>query len=145
MAWSFIGIALLSSLLYAFILIAMVVGAYRSLSQKHKSLIHMSQSAKLRYESMFIQWKFFLCLTIFVAALSVGSLFLPSTILLHWQQGKSYFSYYTALQTGNYGLWNAYVLLMVFMYAPQRKGEEVIKDDQDIAVACKFIAKQSQE
>eukprot|EP00731_Ephydatia_muelleri_P017966 Em0011g6a len=93
--WLFIGIALLSSLLYAFILVIMVIGAYNSLLQKHKSLVHMSLPAKLKFESLFIRWKFFLCLTIFVAVMSVGSLFLPATTLLYWQQGKSYFSYYS--------------------------------------------------
>lgn len=67
-----------------------------------------------------------------------------------------------AIQTGNYGIWNAYVLLMMYMYAPQKKGivefmqyllidffaiegQDLASDGLDLEMTSKFIAKKSQE
>lgn len=85
--WLFIGIALLSSLLYAFILVIMVIGAYNSLLQKHKSLVHMSLPAKLKFE-----------------VLSVKSTFKPGCNTFHW------FSPY--LSDGNSSYVSPFLLLL---------------------------------
>ena len=46
-------------------------------------------------QGLFFRWKFFLGLTTLVALVSVATVVLPSEVLHHWQQGKSYYSFYS--------------------------------------------------
>lgn len=154
-AMSFVTMAGVSGMLYAAIFLWMVVGAYRNLKQKQKTLPQMSVSAKKRFEGLFFRWRFFLLVTVVVGVVSVGTVLLPSqALLLHWQKGRSYFSFYSGLITGNYGLWNTYVLLMMVLYAPTQtdansgslaENEGAPTTESDVAAAQRMLSKQSQE
>ncbi|XP_064385810.1 protein wntless-like [Halichondria panicea] len=145
-AWVFIGIASLSALLYLLMFLVATVRAYLELRRKEKELSSLSESARRSYEGLFGQFKFFLFVTVLVAVCSIATVVLPTEMMLHqWQHGKNEYAVYTALLTGNYGMWNAYTLLIMILYAPSKqKAASNGADETDPSKLQKFLSKQSQ-
>ena len=90
------GIASISTLLYLIMFLVATVKSYLELRKKEVELASLSESAKVAYEGMFVRFKFFLLLTVFVAVCSIGTVVLPTDIMLQqWQHGKGDYAIYS--------------------------------------------------
>ena len=72
------------------------VKSYWELRKKEAELASLSESAKVAYEGMFVRFKFFLLLTVLVAVCSIGTVVLPTEMMLHqWQHGQGEYAIYS--------------------------------------------------
>ncbi|XP_065905012.1 protein wntless-like [Dysidea avara] len=128
-AWLLVLIALLCVLVYYGVLVVQAVRVVVTLWKREKSVEGLSETARKRYKKVFFIFKCQLVVTLTAAALCVAT-FLPSELLLHqWQNVNSYqYSFYSGMITGNYGLWNAYVLVTMLLYLPQHEDQDQKSD-----------------
>ena len=94
--WFFVSIAGVSALLYTLIFLTSTAKVYLSLRKKQKELTSLSPSAQESFQGLFFRLKFFLLMTVLVAMCSIGTVVLPTEIMLHqWQHGSNDYAIYS--------------------------------------------------
>ena len=94
--WFFVGIAGVSALLYTLIFLTSTAKVYWGLRKKQKELASLSPSAQESFQGLFFRLKFFLLMTVLVAMCSIGTVVLPTEIMLHqWQHGSNDYAIYS--------------------------------------------------
>merc|ERR1712045_17803 len=101
------------------------MGIYRvflTIAQKQATLSNMSRVRRLHYQGIIWRFRFLMMATLVTAALTVIGFIIGqvSEGQYKWDENIS-LQYTSAFQTGVYGLWNIYVMGLIFLYAPSHK------------------------
>lgn len=137
MASCFIIIAALSALAYFSFLCFMIWKVFRNISMKKISLSSMSAVRRLHYEGIIYRFQFLMLATLVCAALTIGGFILGQFAEGQWKWNDNFeIEYTSAIQTGTFGMWNIYIVVLVILYAPSHKQWPASETDNSIG---KFI------
>ncbi|XP_033115122.1 protein wntless homolog B-like [Anneissia japonica] len=115
---------------YFLFLCFMVWQVFRNISIKRLALPHMLKARRLHYEGLIYRFKFFMLFTLLCAALTVIFFILSQVYEDHYKMGhEKTLQISSAFFTGVYGMWNIYVVAVIFLYAPSHK--KVSTDDDN--------------
>ncbi|XP_071953399.1 protein wntless homolog [Antedon mediterranea] len=115
---------------YFLFLCFMVWQIFRNISIKRLALPHMAKARRLHYEGLIFRFKFFMLFTLLCAALTVIFFILSQVYEDHYKMGhEKTLQISSAFFTGVYGMWNIYVVAVIFLYAPSHK--QVSSDNDD--------------
>ncbi|XP_043555308.1 protein wntless homolog isoform X3 [Chiloscyllium plagiosum] len=121
LAMAFIIVAGICACLYFFFLCFMVFQVFRNISGKRCSLPAMSKARRLHYEGLIFRFKFLMLVTLTCAAMTIVFFIISQVNEGHWKWGEYIVQVNSAFFTGIYGMWNLYVVAIMFLYAPSHK------------------------
>merc|ERR1712045_579653 len=111
------------------------MGIYRvflTIAQKQATLSNMSRVRRLHYQGIIWRFRFLMMATLVTAALTVIGFIIGqvSEGQYKWDEDIS-LEYTSGFMTLVYGLWNIYVMGLLFLYAPSHKQWSNSNEDQD--------------
>ncbi|KXJ14740.1 protein wntless homolog [Exaiptasia diaphana] len=120
LAYGFIISAGVCASLYFLFLLVLVVKVFLNIRGKRATFKNMSRARRLNYEGLIFRFEFLMVVTLLCAALTVIFFIITNVNEAHWRFGEeeSSVEISSALFTGIYGMWNVYVLTVMFLYAP---------------------------
>ncbi|KAK3749215.1 hypothetical protein QZH41_018268 [Actinostola sp. cb2023] len=119
-AYGFIISATVCACVYFLFLCVMVVKVFLNIRGKKATFKSMSRARRLNYEGLIYRFEFLMVMTLLCAALTVVFFVISNVNEAQWKFGdeESTVEISSALFTGIYGMWNVYVMSLMFLYAP---------------------------
>ena len=122
LALAFIILAGLSAGVYFLYLCVLIYKVFRTISQKQAAISGMSRVRRCHYEGLIWRFRFLMLVTVVTAAMTTVGFIIGqvSEGQYKWDENIS-LEYTSAFMTGVYGLWNIYIMSLLFLYAPSHK------------------------
>ncbi|EDO42569.1 predicted protein [Nematostella vectensis] len=120
LAYAFIICAGICACVYFLFLCVMVIKVFWNIRGKRATFAKMSRARRLHYEGLIYRFEFLMVITLLCAALTVIFFVISNVNEAQWKFGseESTVEISSALFTGIYGMWNTYVLTLMYLYAP---------------------------
>ncbi|XP_071851773.1 protein wntless homolog isoform X2 [Apostichopus japonicus] len=145
LAMGFIILAAVCVCLYFCFLLFMVLCLFRNLRMKSVAFNSMPKNRKNYYQGLLYRFRFFMIFTLFSAVMTVVFFVLSQVNeVYNWHldnEDQPQLHYTSGFFTGVYGLWNVYVLAVLFLYSPSHKDEPLLRQGPSVsflAVQCDF-------
>ncbi|KAK0059222.1 protein wntless [Biomphalaria pfeifferi] len=146
-AFGFIITAGIAACIYFLFLCYLVFRVFRNISLKRTSLLHMSTLRRKYYSGLIFRFKFLMIVTLLCAALTVIFFIIGQLSEGQWKWGDIDVSleYTSAFLTGVYGMWNVYVIAILYDTDTNSREEEVqlTQLPSEASTLTSFITKQS--
>lgn len=127
LAMGFIILAAVCMGVYLCFLLFMVFCLFRNLKMKSVAFNSMPKNRKMYYKGLLYRFRFFMIFTIFCAVMTIIFFVMSQVHEVHnWHlddENLPRLHYTSGFFTGVYGLWNVYVLAVLFLYSPSHKDE----------------------
>jgi len=122
LALAFIILAGVSAGVFFLFLCFMIYRVFLTIAHKQASLSQMSRVRRLHYQGIIWRFRFLMMATLVTAAMTTVGFILGqvSEGQYKWDEDIS-LEYTSGFMTGVYGMWNIYVLGLLFLYAPSHK------------------------
>ena len=132
LALGFIIFAGLSASVYFLYLCVLIYKVFRTISAKQASISAMSKVRRIHYEGLIWRFRFLMLATLVTACLTTIGFIIGqvSEGQYKWDDNIS-LEYTSAFMTGVYGLWNIYIMGLIFLYAPSHKNWSNSSNDND--------------
>ncbi|XP_031564321.1 protein wntless homolog [Actinia tenebrosa] len=120
LAYAFIICAAVCACVYFLFLCVLVIKVFWNIRGKRATFKNMSRARRLNYEGLIYRFEFLMVVTLLCAGLTVVFFVISNVNEAHWKFGseESTVEISSALFTGVYGMWNVYVMSIMFLYAP---------------------------
>ncbi|XP_026160399.1 protein wntless homolog [Mastacembelus armatus] len=118
---TFIVVAGISVSLYFLFLCHMVCCVFKNIGGKILQLPAMPEARRLHYKGIIFRFRFLMLVTLACAAMTVIIFIINQVSEGYWNCGDYTVQVYSAFLTGTYGMWNLYVFIIIFLYAPSHK------------------------
>ncbi|KAJ8040350.1 Protein wntless-like [Holothuria leucospilota] len=130
LAMGFIILAGVCVFVYFFSLLFMVFCVFRNLRMKSIAFNSMPKNRKKYYQALVYRFRFFIIFSLFCAVMTI-IFFIMSQVseIYSWHlddEDGPRIHYTSGFFTGVYGLWNIYVLAVLFLYSPSHKEEPLL-------------------
>lgn len=130
LAMGFIILAGVCVFVYFFSLLFMVFCVFRNLRMKSIAFNSMPKNRKKYYQALVYRFRFFIIFSLFCAVMTI-IFFIMSQVseIYSWHlddEDGPQIHYTSGFFTGVYGLWNIYVLAVLFLYSPSHKEEPLL-------------------
>ena len=122
LALGFIILAGLSAGIYFLYLCVLIYKVFRTISAKQAAISAMSRVRRIHYEGLIWRFRFLMLATLVTAAMTTIGFIIGqvSEGQYKWDENIS-LEYTSGFMTGVYGLWNIYIMGLLFLYAPSHK------------------------
>jgi len=132
LALGFIILAGLSAGIYFLYLCVLIYKVFRTIANKQTTIAAMARIRRIHYEGLIWRFRFLMAATLFTAALTTIGFIIGqvSEGQYKWDENIS-LEYTSGFMTLVYGLWNIYVMGLLFLYAPSHKQWSNSNEDQD--------------
>jgi len=128
----FIIFAGLSAGIYFMYLCVLIYKVFRTISAKQSAISAMSKVRRIHYEGLIWRFRFLMLATLVTACMTTVGFIIGqvSEGQYKWDENIS-LEYTSAFMTGVYGLWNIYIMGLIFLYAPSHKKWNNSENDDD--------------
>lgn len=118
----FITLAGLSFGIYFMFLSYLIYKAFRTISQKEAAISAMSRVRRIHYQGLIWRFRFLMIATLVTAAMTAIEFIVRQVAegQYKWDEDIT-ITYTSGLMAGVYGLWNIYIIGILFLYAPSHK------------------------
>ncbi len=118
----FIIFAGLSAGIYFLYLCVLIYKVFRTISQKQGAISAMSRVRRIHYEGLIWRFRFLMLITLVTACMTTTGFIIGqvSEGQYKWDEDIS-LDYTSAFMTFVLGLWNVYIMGLIFLYAPSHK------------------------
>ena len=122
LALGFIILAGISAGVFFLFLCYLIYRVFMTISEKRASISAMSRVRRIHYEGIIWRFRFLMLATLVTAAMTTIGFILGqvSEGQYKWDENIS-LEYGAGGMTGVYGMWNVYIIALLFLYAPSHK------------------------
>ena len=131
LALGFIILAGISAGVFFLFLCYLIYRVFMTISEKRASISAMSRVRRIHYEGIIWRFRFLMLATLVTAAMTTIGFILGqvSEGQYKWDENIG-LEYGAGGQTGVYGMWNVYIMALLFLYAPSHKEWNQNNQDQ---------------